>query len=125
MSEERIQSFEEFWPFYLREHSNPLCRALHYAGTTAALGTVAAAAITLNPAWLLATPIVGYGPAWIGHFFIEKNKPASFKYPVWSFMGDFKMLACFLRGRIDEELAKAQAQVREHHAGANGVAAAV
>jgi hypothetical protein len=106
MSETRITSFEEFWPFYLGEHRHPVNRALHYAGTTMAVGTVAAAAITLNPAWLLLTPVVGYGPAWVGHFFIEKNRPASFKYPVYSFRGDFKMLGLALRGKIAAELEK-------------------
>ncbi|HWL84597.1 MAG TPA: DUF962 domain-containing protein, partial [Polyangiaceae bacterium] len=65
-----MKSFEEFWPFYVGEHRDPRCRALHYVGTTLALGTVAAAALTMNPLWLVATPVVGYGPAWVGHFFI-------------------------------------------------------
>lgn len=104
MSEERIDSFEEFWPFYVGEHKDPMNRALHYAGTTMVLGTVAAAALTLNPTWLLLAPVVGYGPAWIGHFFIEKNKPASFSYPLWSLRGDFKMYALALRGKMTEEV---------------------
>jgi hypothetical protein len=102
----RFQSFEEFWPFYLGEHRDPRSRALHYAGTTMAVGTVAAAALTLNPAWLLLTPVVGYTPAWIGHFVIEKNRPATFKYPVWSLRGDFKMLGMALNGTLAAELAR-------------------
>src|SRR4051794_14560434 len=91
MSEERLQSFEEFWPFYVHEHRNPVNRALHYTGTTLVLASVATAAVTMNPTWLLAAPVAGYGCAWIGHFFVEKNKPATFSYPLWSLRADFKM----------------------------------
>ena len=104
MSEARYQSFEEFWPYYVGEHKDPVNRGLHYVGTTLAIGTVAAAALTVNPAWLLLTPIVGYAPAWIGHFVIEKNRPATFKYPVWSLRGDLKMLSLALAGRMGDEL---------------------
>ncbi len=104
MSAAEFESFEDFWPFYVREHSDPLNRALHYVGTTMVIGTVATAAITLNPAWLLAAPIVGYGPAWIGHFLIEKNKPATFKHPLWSLRGDFKMYFLALRGKMGAEV---------------------
>jgi hypothetical protein len=104
MSETRIQSFEEFWPYYVGEHKNPVCRGLHYVGTTMAVGTVAAAVVTLNPTWLLLTPIVGYTPAWIGHFVIEKNRPATFKYPVWSLRGDLRMLSYALAGKMADEV---------------------
>jgi hypothetical protein len=104
MSEARIQSFEEFWPFYVGEHLDPRSRALHYVGTTLAIGTIATAALTVNPAWLLLTPIVGYTPAWIGHFIIEGNRPATFKYPVWSLRGDLKMLSYALAGRMADEV---------------------
>ncbi len=104
MRDGRFETFEEFWPFYLGEHKDPRSRALHYAGTSLAIGTVATAALTLNPAWLLLTPVVGYTPAWIGHFIIEKNRPATFKYPVWSLRGDFRMLSLALAGKIAEEL---------------------
>jgi hypothetical protein len=104
MSSERIQTFEEFWPFYVGEHKHPLNRALHYAGTSMAIGTVLAAVSTANPAWLLLTPVVGYTPAWVGHFFIEGNTPATFKYPVWSLRADLKMLAMALQGRMADEV---------------------
>ena len=110
------QTFRDFWPFYVGEHKDPMNRALHYAGTTMVLGTVAAAAITLNPTWLLLAPVVGYGPAWVGHFFIEKNKPASFTYPLWSLRGDFKMYALFLRGKMAEEVERV-CREREEPAG--------
>ena len=106
MTAKRIETFEEFWPFYVGEHKDPLNRALHYAGTSMAIGTVVAAAVTANPTWLLLTPIVGYTPAWSGHFFIEGNKPASFKYPVWSLRGDLKMLAMALQGKMADEVAR-------------------
>jgi len=104
MTEARIQSFEEFWPFYVGEHKDPRSRALHYIGTTMAIGTVATAALTLNPTWLLLTPVVGYTPAWIGHFVIEGNRPATFKYPLWSLRGDLRMLSYALRGEMADEL---------------------
>ena len=100
----RIQSFEEFWPFYVHEHRDPTNRALHYVGTTLVIGSVVTAAVTLNPTWLLAAPVAGYGFAWVGHFFIEKNKPASFKYPLWSLHGDFKMYGMALRGKMRAEV---------------------
>jgi hypothetical protein len=104
MSDSEFHSFEEFWPFYVGEHKDPLNRALHYAGTTMAIGTVAAAALTVNPAWLLLTPVVGYGPAWIGHFVIEGNRPATFKHPLWSLRGDFRMLSYALAGKMGAEI---------------------
>ena len=102
----RYQSFDAFWPFYLGEHKDPLNRGLHYVGTSLAIGTVAAAALTANPTWLLLTPIVGYAPAWIGHFVVEGNRPATFKYPAWSLRGDLKMLSLALSGRMGDELAR-------------------
>ena len=99
-----LTSFDEFWPHYVHAHRNPVNRALHYAGTTAAIGTVAAATVTLNPAWLLLTPVVGYGPAWLGHFAFEKNKPATFDHPLWSLRADFKMLGMALRLKMRAEV---------------------
>jgi hypothetical protein len=98
------RSFDEFWPHYVHAHRNPVNRVCHYVGTTAAIGTVATAAVTLNPAWLLLTPIVGYGPAWVGHYVFEKNKPATLKNPLWSLRGDFKMYFLALRGKMGAEL---------------------
>jgi hypothetical protein len=111
MAESRIQSFAEFWPFYVREHSSPACRALHFIGSTLVLVVIAAAA-AYNWWLLLAAPVVGYGFAWIGHFAIEKNKPASFKYPVWSFLADWKMWALILTGRMSAEVQKAHAATK-------------
>lgn len=102
----KLGSFEEFWPYYVGEHRSPLNRALHYAGTSMALGTVGAAVTTLNPAWLILTPIVGYGPAWIGHFLIEGNRPATFDHPLWSLRADFKMLGMAVRGKMADEVTR-------------------
>jgi hypothetical protein len=118
-----FQSFEEFWPFYVGEHQDPTNRALHYVGTSLAIGTVAAAAVTWNPLWLLATPVVGYAPAWIGHFVIEGNRPASFKHPFWSMRGDLKMLAMALQGKMRAEVERVvQAKACADPADENGVA---
>lgn len=101
-----LRSFEEFWPFYVGEHRNPYCRLLHYIGTSSGALIVLTALGTLNPWYVPIGLVAGYGPAWIGHFFIEGNKPASFKYPLWSFFADWKMLAYGLSGRMGEELAR-------------------
>ncbi len=112
MSEHRYETFADFWPFYVREHSLPACRAIHFVGSTLALVVVGAAIWLGNPWLLLATPVVGYGFAWYSHFFIEKNKPASFKYPLWSFMADWKMWALILTGRMGAEVDRAMAMAK-------------
>ena len=99
-----IKSFEEFWPFYVREHSRGMTRALHFAGTAAGLATVAALAAGGKWKWLPRALVPGYAAAWAGHFLVEKNRPATFKYPLWSFMADQKMFALMLAGRMDEEV---------------------
>ena len=104
-SSARIQSFDDFWPFYLSEHRNPFNRALHFAGTTMALAA-AASSVVLGPQMIPAALVCGYGPAWIGHFFIEKNRPASFKYPAWSFRADFKMYGMMWQRKLGDELAR-------------------
>ncbi len=94
------QSFEEFYPYYLSEHSDRSCRRLHFVGSTAALICAAIALFTLSPAWLLLGVVLGYGFAWVGHFFFEQNRPATFKYPWLSFRGDWVMYRDMLTGRI-------------------------
>ena len=96
---ERYASFEAFYPYYLREHSNRTCRRIHVVGTSLVAGVGLAFLLTLNPWWLLAMPLVGYGFAWVGHFFFEKNRPATFEYPLWSLMGDWRMWFETLIGR--------------------------
>ncbi len=95
-----IKSFSEFYPFYLSEHSNRTCRRLHFVGSTLALLCLAAAVATATPAYVLLGLVFGYGFAWVGHFGFEKNKPASFKRPLYSFMGDWVMYKDIWTGRI-------------------------
>ena len=87
----KFATMGEFYPFYLSEHSNRTSRRLHFAGTTLGLAWMATAIVTLNPWFLLAGLVCGYAFAWVGHFFFEKNTPATFKYPLWSLMGDFRL----------------------------------
>ena len=95
-----IKSFAEFYPLYLKEHSNRTCRRLHFVGSSLSLGCVALALGTGRPLWLLGALLCGYGFAWVGHFGFEKNKPASFKRPLYSFMGDWVMYSDIWRGKI-------------------------
>ena len=105
MPQQRFNSFSEFWPFYLAEHSKPGTRLLHLIGTTAGI-CCAIFFIASGRWWLLPLALVpGYGGAWIGHFLVEKNKPATFEYPLWSFIGDYKMIALMLTGKLEEEVA--------------------
>jgi hypothetical protein len=100
MAEHRFKSFSEFWPYYLKEHSRPATRALHYLGSLGAIALIAVF-IAAGRWWLFPLALIpGYAMAWIGHFFIEKNRPATFTYPLWSFIGDWKMLALMLAGRL-------------------------
>ena len=95
-----LQSFAEFYPFYLTEHSNRTCRRLHFLGSCLALSCVALALVTGQWAFILLGLLCGYGCAWIGHFRFEKNKPASFKRPLYSFMGDWVMYKDILVGKV-------------------------
>jgi hypothetical protein len=104
MSEQRFNSFEEFWPYYVAEHSQPATRALHAVGTTAAVTCVAALIAKRKWKLLPLALLPGYGAAWISHFFIEKNKPATFDYPLWSFIADYKMVGLMIAGKMDDEV---------------------
>jgi hypothetical protein len=95
----RYQRFADFYPFYLSEHSNRTCRRLHFVGSTLAL-VFLALAIVSDPRWLLVALVCGYGFAWIGHFGFEKNRPATFRQPLFSLVGDWVMYKDILTGKI-------------------------
>jgi len=100
-----IRSFEDFWPYYVRQHSKPRTRTLHATGSILAVILFGAAfAVSL---WLLvAVPVVGYAFAWYAHFFVERNKPATFGHPFYSLVADYRMLFLMMAGRMDDEVAK-------------------
>lgn len=100
MSSSRFTSFREFYPYYLQEHSNRTCRRLHFIGTSLVIGIVLAAVGTGHLAWLWAIPVAGYGFAWVGHYGFEKNRPATFKHPLYSLLGDFVMYRDIWLGRL-------------------------
>ncbi|MEO8133248.1 MAG: Mpo1-like protein [Betaproteobacteria bacterium] len=97
---ERYASFAAFYPFYLSEHSNRTCRRLHFVGTSLVVLVLAAGLFTRDARWFIAAPFVGYGFAWVGHFMFEKNRPATFTYPLYSLIGDWVMWKDILIGRI-------------------------
>ena len=99
-----ISTFKEFWPYYLKEHSLPVTRGWHYVGTSLSILVFVAAVATANWFWIVGAVICGYFFAWVSHGLFQKNKPATFTYPAWSLMSDFKMLFCFLTGRMRQEL---------------------
>lgn len=94
------RSFGEFYPFYLAQHADRTCRRLHFAGTSAGLAAALTAVATLNAWWLLGGLAAGYALAWVGHFFFEHNRPATFTHPFYSLLGDWAMWKDMLTGRI-------------------------
>ncbi len=97
---QHFNSFAEFYPFYLSEHRDPVCRRLHFVGNLLVLLIICGAIFTGRWRLLLLVPVAGYGCAWVGHFFFEHNRPASFSYPLYSLMGDWVMFKDILAGRI-------------------------
>lgn len=96
-----FKDYEEFWPFYVAEHRDPVNRRLHFIGTTLVM------AMAPNPLLWPVLPIAGYGFAWVGHFKFERNRPASFKHPLWSLRADFRMWRKIATGQMGAELARA------------------
>jgi hypothetical protein len=109
-----ITNYTDFWDFYVREHSKPLTRALHFTGTT--LGIVLLIWFAVNGQWYLFPLflVVGYAFAWFAHFVVEKNRPATFKYPFWSFISDFKMIWYMITGRMRREVERVSASTFQH-----------
>ena len=106
-----LRRFDEFWPQYLREHARPLTRRLHFAGTSLGLLCLAGAALLGEPRLVAAAPVVAYGFAWTGHFFVERNRPATFRHPVLSLLGDFRMYGLMWAGRMDGEVERVAARI--------------
>ena len=104
---ERYTNYKDFFLFYLKEHSKINTRILHYFGTFGYLSLLISLIITQNYYFIPLILVAGYGPAWIGHFFIEKNKPATFKYPLWSLIGDHHMAYLMITGRLKKRMSKA------------------
>ena len=100
----KVSRYGDFWPIYLREHSRPATRYIHYAGTLAGLGCLGLAAASRRPALLPLGLVLAYGAAWSAHALVERNKPATFQYFLWSLVSDFRMLGLALSGRMGGEL---------------------
>ena len=106
MDEQAPRRYRDFWPHYVGAHRRTGTRRLHFAGTGAAIGLIVLG-LASGPAWLVAlAPVIGYGPAWLGHALIERNRPATFRHPLWSLMADFHMHALMWAGRMDREIAR-------------------
>jgi len=100
----QFSTLDEFWPFYLSQHLNRTNRRLHFAGSTFVLILLVLAAARLSPRLLAAAPIAGYGFAWVGHFFFEKNRPATFRHPLLSLRADARLYALTWTGELDAEI---------------------
>lgn len=107
MSKQSFNSFQAFYPYYLREHASAKCRVMHYIGSTLVL--IVLGWVLLSAAWigLFSLPVIGYGFAWLGHFVFEHNKPATFKHPWYSLAADWVMYKDFITGQLDSKLATA------------------
>jgi hypothetical protein len=109
-------NFQAFWPHYLMAHRDSRCRRLHFIGSTGAVAGLIAAIVLLNPLWILAGLIFAYAMAWTGHFALERNRPATFGNPLWSFIGDIRMYLLWLSGRLGPEIAAAERAVTHGNA---------
>lgn len=97
-------TYKAFWLTYVGEHRHPLNRRLHFVGTGLAIACLVAASVLGSPWPVLAAPVCGYAFAWGGHFFVEKNRPATFAHPLWSLLADFQMFGLMCLGRMDREV---------------------
>ncbi len=106
-TEKKYQTFWDFYPYYLTEHSLPVNRTLHFIGTGLVIGMLIAGTVTGKWYYFVVIPFCGYGFAWVGHFFLEKNRPATFTYPLYSLGSDFVMFWHILTGQISKKLEEA------------------
>lgn len=107
-SEKKYETLQEFWPYYVSEHKNPVNRKLHLIGSAVGLAGVTVGTIKKKPKYALLGILAGYGLAWAGHFLVEKNKPATFKNPVKSLISDWIMCSLMLRDKMEEEVERVQ-----------------
>lgn len=103
MKETPIRNYAQFWPYYLSQHSRRKTQILHAVGLILGLSVSAYFAFTARPIGILAGPVVGYGFAWYAHFFVEKNRPATWEYPLWSFVSDFRLTSRVISGRVPKK----------------------
>jgi len=101
---DRFTTYAEFWPHYLGEHRRPATRICHFAGTISGLVLLVIGLLTADPRWVAAALVAGYGPAWLSHAAIEHNKPATFRYPIWSLISDLRMAILMTMGRLNREI---------------------
>ena len=111
MTEKKYKTFWEFYPYYLTEHSLPVNRTLHFIGTGIVIGLLIAGIVTGRGLLFILIPIAGYGFAWVGHFFLERNKPATFTYPLYSLGSDFVMFWDILTGQIGKKVEEAKRNI--------------
>jgi len=110
----QFSTFDEFWPFYLSQHQNRTNRRLHFIGTTLALALISVGFLARRPILFLAAPVAGYGFAWVGHFFFENNRPATFQFPLMSLRADFRMYHLIWMGELDAELLLQMKRIRRY-----------
>ena len=113
MDAAEIRTYEDFWPYYVSQHLHPATRLVHAVGTTAGVVCGAAALALRKPRLLALAPVLGYGPAWVSHFTIEKNRPATFGHPLWSIRADFRMLSRMVRRSMADDVASLHRSLEE------------
>ncbi|GGE07985.1 membrane protein [Marinithermofilum abyssi] len=111
-----FKSFEEFWPFYVSQHSKPETRRWHFVGT-ASVVVCLGLALWVNGWFVLLAPVIAYGLAWYSHFFVEGNKPATFGHPLWSLLADFRMFVLMLTGKMDQEVQRLKREKKNQDVG--------
>ena len=113
----RFRRYRAFWPYYVSEHSRPGTRRMHFIGTTGSVALVVVAGVLGEPLLLIAALVCGYFFAWLSHLLIERNRPATFTYPLFSLAGDFHMWALMWQGRMDAEVERLSASAKPDQPG--------